>query len=66
MLFSETVNEIDSSKYEFSSDSKLAALLTVDHVVVETGACFDDDKVYTLNTVFGVYDKETGEVNSKV
>ena len=62
LLLSETVNELDEETNKFSSDQSLAALLTADHVVVETGGCYDDGQVYSLHTVYGVYDSATGNV----
>ena len=41
-------------------------MLTDKHVVVETGGCFDDNKVYSLNTVYGIYDAKSGDVTDKV
>ena len=66
MLLTETVNELDEDTYKFSSDQSLAALLTADHVVVETGGCYDDNQVYSLNTVYGVHDSATGNVRKRV
>ena len=62
---SETVNGLDEETNEFSSDIAISTLLTKDHVVVETGYCFDDEKVYSLSTVYGVYNAVTDQVGRK-
>ena len=34
--------------------------------MVETGACFDNKKVYSVNTVYGVFDPVTGNISDRV
>ena len=59
------LNAVDNNR-PLSSDKEMLTRLKRNHTVVEVGGCSDKDKVYSLYTVWGIIDSDTGEISERV